>query len=205
MGSDQGEGVWFRTDEALDVAGSTRHALLSLDLATTDPHAWKWVLVALHSALQGACVCHLTGTAQPVGALTDRNTQEWLNYLHNSRDDPNVTIPKVRLLALPSLLNKVRKPNTIGSGAQAPGIEISDEELRWLNRFHYQIRNQFIHFSPMGWTLELSGVPGLCVLIARIIGTVLDAGWGFRHLSNTDRDGLIRDIDRLAQVRSPDA
>jgi hypothetical protein len=72
------EETWIRTDEAEDVAGSLRHALHAATLVNADPQAWKWVALALHSGLQGACVCHLTTTAAPVGAVAERNAGEWL-------------------------------------------------------------------------------------------------------------------------------
>ena len=62
--------TWIRTDEAEDAAGSVRHALRAGEMTANDPQAWKWVALALHSALQGACVCHLTTTAAPIGAVT---------------------------------------------------------------------------------------------------------------------------------------
>jgi len=58
---------WIRTDEAEDVAGSMRHAIRAGRLVAEDSQAWKWVVLAVHSALQGACVCHLTETAAPLG------------------------------------------------------------------------------------------------------------------------------------------
>ena len=143
----------------------------------------------------------MTSTAQPVGALTERNTQDWLHYFNRSSSGENVAAPDIRILALPELLKKIRKPNTIGSGSQVSGIDISDQELDWLKRFHDEIRNQFIHFSPMGWSIELSGVPDICAMIAKIIGAVHLSGWGFRNLEQTDQMTLKRDIERLSQVQ----
>lgn len=67
---------WVRTDETEDVAGSLRHALLCGRHVAEDEHAWKWVRLALHSALQGASVCHLTTSFVPIGAVEPRNAAE---------------------------------------------------------------------------------------------------------------------------------
>lgn len=109
---------WIRTDEAEDVVASIRHVIRSAKFVGEDPVAWKWVVIALHSALQGACVCHLTTTAAPVGAVTERNAGEWLAYFERLRTNPNAKPPKTYLMSLPDLLRAVRKPHSAGGGRQ---------------------------------------------------------------------------------------
>ena len=187
-------GHWIRTDEAEDVAASVRHVLRCWALAVQDPQAVKWAALALHPALQGACVCHLTTTASPVGAVTKDNAVAWLDYFERSRSDPTASPPKTVLMTLPDLLKAIRRPNSIGGGDCSPGIDIADDEFNWLRRFHKDIRNQFVHFSPQGWSIEISGLPGLAKLTARIISAVLDAGWGFRHQDEAWRRAIRADL-----------
>jgi len=189
--------LWVSTDEAEDVASSIRHALRAWDLTSSDPQAWKWVILALHSALQGACVCHLLTTASPVGALTKRNTDEWLTYFEESRHDRNLRPPRTELMALPELLKSVRRAGSSGDRV-APAIVINDAELAWLRRLHVQLRNQFVHFEPRGWSVEISGLPGLARLIARVVGEIQNGGWGFRHKDAAWHDELRRDLAALA-------
>ena len=68
--------LYERLGEAEDIAGSIRHALRCQQFTSVDPQTWKWVALALHSALQGACVCHLVSTASPFGAVTKQNAGE---------------------------------------------------------------------------------------------------------------------------------
>lgn len=192
---------WVRSDEAEDVAGSLRHALHCAAFAGDDPQAWKWVALALHAALQGACVCHLTTTAAPVGAVTKRNAGEWLSYFEEARTNPEAKPPKTYLMGLPELLKAIRKPHSAGDRSNAAGIALSAAELGWLGRFHETVRNQFVHFEPMGWSLDISGLPDLGALIARIIREIDGAGWGFRHQDGAWRDRLRADLAKLA---SPD-
>ena len=163
---------WIQTDEAEDVAGSIRHVIRAAQFVGEDSLAWKWVVMALHSALQGACVCHLTTTAAPVGAVTERNAGDWLAYFEDSLTDPNAKPPKTHLMRLPDLLTAVRKPHSAGDCSNAAGVAISESELRWLRRFHKDIRNQFVHFEPMGWSIEVSGIPEIAKVVARIIGEI---------------------------------
>lgn len=89
-------------------------------------------------------------------------------------------------MALPGLLKAARKPHSAGDRSNDQGIAISDAELEWLNRFHSSVRNQFTHFEPMGWSLEVSGIPEIAMLVARIVSEITDTGWAFRHKSGMD-------------------
>ena len=134
-------------------------------------------MLALHSALQGACVCHLTTTTAPVGALTKQNTGEWLDFLEKQRTDPAALRPSnTHLLRLPDLLKAVRKAHSAGDRSNTTGVAISDAELARLKRFHGEVRNQFVHFELMGWSIEVSGVPDLAGMIARILTDMLERG-----------------------------
>ncbi|MEL6237239.1 MAG: hypothetical protein AAFQ90_01460 [Pseudomonadota bacterium] len=194
---------WICTDEVEDVAGSIRHVIRAAGVVDEDPQAWKWVVLALHSALQGACVCHLTTTAAPLGAITKKNAGEWLEYIEQSRTNPNAKRPKTYLMALPDLLKAVRKPHSAGDCSNSAGVKISDAELDWLQRFHDGMRNQFTHFEPKGWSIEVSGIPQIATLISRIVGEILEMRWAFRHQDSVHRDDLRRSLDRLTTFTWP--
>lgn len=193
--------IWIRTDEADDTAGSVRHALRCFDDIGSDPQAWKWLALAVHSALQGACVCHLVTTASPVGAVDAKNAAELLQYIEDSRTDPNAKPPRARLMAFPDLLKAVRKPHSAGDRSNAIGIQINDSELAWLCRFHLSVRNQFTHFEPVGWSLEVSGILAVAALTARILSEIADVGWAFRHKEHEWREAFQADLGRLASIR----
>ncbi len=189
--------TWLRTDETNDVAGSIRHALRCGAFVADDPQAWKWIARSLHSALQGACVSHLTTTAAPFGAVTERNAAKWLEYLESGGQG---VPPKTYLMALPDLLKAVRRPGAAGGPSNDAQIALSDRELEWLSGFHKTVRDQFVHFEPMGWCLEVSGIGDIGALVARIVGEILDAGWAFRHQEDEWRGALANDLARLGSA-----
>ncbi|UNU41618.1 hypothetical protein EAO27_02015 [Sphingopyxis sp. YF1] len=194
---------WITTDEAEDVAGSLRQARRAFNSTATDAQSWKWVTLAMHSAIQGACVCHLTTTASPIGAVTKSNASEWISYFEKSRTDPKAIPPRTHLMALPALLKAVRRANSAGDRSNDVGVMISDDELRWLCRLHDDVRNQFTHFAPMSWALETSGIPDLGKLIARIIGEISNMGWGFRHKNLAWREELQNELSLLSEGYRP--
>ena len=191
---------WVQTDESDDVAGSIRQVIRCLHITDKDCQAWKWACLALHSALQGASVCHLVTTASPVGVVTKKNAGEWVTYFEASRTGKNARVPKTYLMTLPDLLKAARKPNSAGDRSNPNGVLISDNELRWLKRFHDKIRNQFIHFEPMGWSIDVSGVRSLAVLVARIIREIAHVGWAFRHKDQEWKQSLSADLAYLSAL-----
>jgi hypothetical protein len=184
------------------VAGSVRHCIASYSLVENDEQAWKWVALSLHSALQGACVCHVVTTFVPVGAVTSKNAGEWIAYMESARSDSEAKPPSIKLLNLPDLLKKVRKPRSAGNAGNSDGGPITDSEMHWLRRFHEQIRNEFTHFSPKGWSIEISGIPALTELIVRIISSIDEIGWAFRHENEAWRSELRSDLRTLANLGS---
>lgn len=196
---DEKGGNWLETDAAKDVVGSVRHALRCAQSAQEDAQEYKWLLLALHSALQGGCVCHLTTIAEPIGAVGAKNAEEWLRYYNGAGTNPVARPPRTQLMNLPDLLKTVRLSNSSQAYRGEP-IEISDEELEWLIRFHRDFRNQFTHFEPRGWVIDLSGVTALARLIARIVTDILDRGWAFRHLDVKDSESLRGALLQLASI-----
>ena len=69
--------TFIHTDESQDVLISLNHCFESLRRVRESPGEWKWVILSLHSAVQGAMVCHLSGTAG-VGALTSESAKRTL-------------------------------------------------------------------------------------------------------------------------------
>ncbi len=194
---------WIQIDETEDVAASLRHSIRTAQFVNEDPLAYKWVLLALHSALQGACVCHLTTTASPLGAVTERNASKWLTYFEQSRIDPKSAPPKTFLMPLPDLLKAVRKPHSAGDKSNSVGVKIEDNELNWLCRIHDDVRNQLVHFEPMGWSIDMSGVPDIAKLVARIINEILVMGWAFRHQTSAEREELRQCLQTLSKLEWP--
>lgn len=194
--------LWIRLDERDDVAGSIRHCVACVALVRADHVAWKWLILSLYSALQGACVCHLSTTAHPVGALTPKSTKAWLEYFDLSRHDSNTPLPETRLLSLPDLLKKVRKKRSVGSAEDGREINVTDRELQHFQHLHDNVRNQLVHFEPLGWSLDVSGLSTLIPATIRIIRQIQKAGWAFRHEDAAWLDALNQDLLALEQQSS---
>ena len=75
---------WLRVDEQSDVLVSLDECLNCVRRVREEPAFWKWAILSIHNALQGAIVCHLSGTAQ-LGALAKRSVIASLEWHERDR------------------------------------------------------------------------------------------------------------------------
>ena len=131
---------------------------MTLGLIPERPQEWKWAILACHSALQGIFICALSGT-DGIGCLDNRSITRVHEWLEESRTDAEAKPPRERVADLPSLLDRTHDVNFMSwyGGAPVPNDADADRDIRSLN----DIRNQFTHFPPMSWSIEVTGLPRL--------------------------------------------
>jgi len=151
---------YLSTDERDDVIASLEHLRRCLITSQTKSEEWKWAILAAHAALCGALVCVTAGTAQ-VGCLSDKSRARMIAWLHSDFSAPR---PPERLAEPAELLR--RACSRTHSDRRGPPLRISVNVLRDLARLH-EFRNQLMHFRPLGWSIELAGLP-------RMIGRAVD-------------------------------
>lgn len=147
---------WHRTDEWLDVASSLDHLALSLSLVGEKPGEWKWAVLACHSALQGILVCVLSGS-DGLGCLDDKSTERVLKWMEESRANPDTKPPRERLAELPILVDRAYDlawMNEFGGGP----IPFDEAVHDLLLKLH-ELRNDFTHFRPSLWSIQIGGLP----------------------------------------------
>ena len=76
---------------------------LLVPLVNKTPRYWKWIIIAAQSAVQGALVCALSGTAG-IGALTKDLQSAWLAWF-DTRKGP---APDEKLADFKTLLKWAR-------------------------------------------------------------------------------------------------
>ena|SRR3990167_316710 len=146
---------WLRTDEREEAVRSLRWAEIQTRSLLEDPYQWKWVLISLHNATQGFMVLALWN-GNGLLALRDKIAAKWLEAYRNGGP-----YPAEKLDEFLNLYKKVKDANNfhvMGSGPFVPGAT-HDKSFERLNTF----RNEFIHFTPKGWSLELAGLPRVCL------------------------------------------
>ncbi len=185
---------WLQTDEAEDVICSIEHCSICLDLIDRNPVHWKWAIIALQNALQGAMVCHLAGSAN-VGHLKASNATKWLNWYASGRVGE---VPNEWMADPQTLLERVAGQQSRIEQGSGSALSITEDEISAFKALN-GLRKQFAHFNPMGWSIQLDGLPHIFGLCASIIEKISLDPWPFRHLADAKRLQLIEAIDSLKQ------
>ena len=162
---------YLSTDEREDVIVSLELCADLLAKVASKPELWKWCTLSMHSALQGALVCVLSGT-DGTGALNRKSQREWLEWYERSRDDHGLKAPKPGFLAPPlELYEKAKAKKIIDSGlvdSESP-LTLIDKDIERLNDF----RREFTHFVPKSWAIELAGLPKILTSTTTLINQLI--------------------------------
>jgi hypothetical protein len=187
-------GNWLRTNEVQEFIGALEFAAEILPSVSRRPIRWKWAIIALHNALQGACVCAIRGADTSGICVLDRTGAaamwQWLNV--DSRKSPRPPPPEEKLATTLELYKRVKKNGYLQNPLVADAHR--DYDIRKLNA----LRNDFIHFVPKGLSIELSGMPSIvrtvhsCVEHLAVNFPTFD-----HHFRPGDRKRILKALSRL--------
>ncbi|MBE0658275.1 MAG: hypothetical protein IH602_11335 [Bryobacteraceae bacterium] len=153
--------AYLQTDEELEVAHAMAMAANFARGVESDPHLWRWIILALHSAAQGAMVLSIRH-GNGLLALSRTSYAEWM-----AAYEKNEPPPRERLDNSLDLYEKVkhRTTGTIGGNTRFVPRGFEGADIKRLN----SLRNEFIHFTPRGWSLEIDGLPRICLSAGRLV------------------------------------
>jgi hypothetical protein len=157
--------TFCRFDEFEDTVLSVELAAEKFQSVQTSPTLWKWVIIALQNAMQGAMVLALAGR-DGCGALypsSQKQNREWL-------ENPTPIRPRMAMADFNTLLAWIQRPELL----EGPVPQLSRENCRNLERLN-ELRRQFAHYNPTGWGIELQ-------YLLNIVPVAVDI---FEHLTTT--------------------
>ena len=157
--------TWLETDEFQEtiLALQLTSEQLSNLATTSNLHYWAWVIICLHNALQGFMVLALRSTNN-INVLTEDCAIEWLAAYE--RGDGQY--PEQKLDKFLNLYKKV-KSERMNMYLNSQFLKPSGTQNRSVTKLN-SFRNNFIHFVPKWWTIEVTGLP-------QIVDDCLDIIW----------------------------
>ena len=158
--------MYLRTDEEAEAADAICMASRLSDGLERDIRLWRWVVIALHNAVQGFMVLSLRH-GSGLAALSDKSSTEYMEAL-----DTCGPYPQEKLDSYLNLYRKVKskKHGEIGGNTRFVPSSTEGKNIKRLDT----IRNALIHFTPKGWSLDVDGLPQICLDSSRIIAFL---GW----------------------------
>lgn len=153
---------------------------------------WKWTIVAAHQALYGFLICALKGTAAKL-TVTLRDVEqhpssEWhrIGAAHawdlegmsideiaaklstDERDVEKLLRRNPRLIGIRTALWRMQRKKWLAGSGGEPLVLMKDEQWA-LNKLIGDFRNEFEHFVPKEWLIDVSGMPTIMSHALRVI------------------------------------
>lgn len=169
------EAQWLRLSEETNALDYLRRTVRFVREAESDVTAWKWVIISLHGALYGFAVAAARGT-----------------------DHERVLNKKGRLLGFWDVLKRCQDPTYMRMLVNSKPLVLSVEEKESLDFLTRELRNEFIHFRPNLWSLEIHGMPQIALDALRVIGFLALETNTFVHLNEAQE----REVETLVQETS---
>jgi len=183
---------YLLTDEYEEAVSALEMVTESLEKARVDAYRWKWALIALHSAVQGFMVLALRGSNN-LAVLREKNAKKWGKAFRN-----NQLLPDERLDAYLDLYSKVQDKAIMKKNVHSIEFipsEAQDKSIRILD----SLRNEFIHFVPKGWRLEVGELPTMVIDCLNFINFL---GWQCGNVLWYDPDVELRARAAVASAQS---
>ena len=188
---------FIRTDEALDVLASLETCAYSLASTKESDSAWKWAVLSMHSALQGAMVCHLSGSDN-IGALQEKSFKARICWHEKRRRNSNSKAPENKIANACELLKRLsgRSPRFEEAGEI---IEITETQRKSFKRLH-DLRNEFTHFPPQGWSIEIVLVRESLSFALEILELIAKDPWPFRDMKTANYSTLKTEMRKIGEL-----
>jgi len=161
---------WLRLTEKTNALDYLEKAYDFIRQTETSVLAWKWVILALHSALYGFAICACQGTT------------------------PDFVAPKIKkgknkgkrqLINFNKALVLCQNPNWMHMTVDSKHLQLSHSQEQSICYLHEEFRNNFEHFSPKSWSIELHGMPQIAIDVLEVTRFLaLDTG-NYIHLTQT--------------------
>ena len=180
---------WLITDGAVETVSAFEVFAEEAQKLSADPYRWKWAIIALHSGLQGIMVLALQGS-HGLHVLRAEDAKRWLDAHERGGPYPG----DLKLDDFLSLYKKIKgnkmlkyidSRKFIPKGTQGSSVKL-------LN----QLRNEFVHFTPRVWALDLVGLPAMALDCLDVAGFL---AWE-SHNFTLKEDDLIERMERACKT-----
>jgi hypothetical protein len=146
---------WLRTDEKENAVDSLEMTaqLLTLLKSTNNSRLWKWISISLFNALYGFCICAIQGTNSDRVKEVDKKTG----------------LLKNKLISFSEVLKRTQEDRWMQQFTHSRTLSLTDNQKKSIGKLRKDIRNNFEHFIPKGWSIELSGMPKIVLDVVEVI------------------------------------
>lgn len=142
---------WLRLSEETNALDYLNKAYDYILLTATDIIAWKWVVLSLHTALYGFAICASKGT-----------NPDNVTFVTTKKG-------KRKLLGFDDALVRCQDPDVMGMTILSRHLQLSSHQKESIEMLKKVLRNNFEHYMPMRWSIEIHGMPKIAIDVLDVI------------------------------------
>jgi hypothetical protein len=136
--------------------------------AAANPKAWKWVILSLHGALYGFAIsAGKSSDYQSVVKVTKKGYE--------------------RLITLDEALSMCQDDKWMGTLHGGNALYLSTSQKDSIRRLKETLRNNFEHYIPSGWSVEMHGLPRISIDILDVIRFLAVDTFRYQHFNQVQR------------------
>jgi hypothetical protein len=169
-------------------------------------------------------VCHLSGTGN-FGPLSKRSFDAMMEWHERDRrgeikkestgrdtfgvpgfriTDKKDNPPDEILADAKELFKRLYNKSMRLEGGAGAVLTNPDTHRASFIRLH-RLRNDFVHFTPKGWSIEVSGMPQMFLHIIDVLDQIVEDPWPFRHCDDEEEARLRGLLDLLkTELKKPE-
>jgi len=165
------KGKYLRFSEETNALYYLERAGVFIQETTSDPKAWKWVILALHGALYGFAICACKGSSNATVIRKNKKGHE-------------------KLITLDEALKMCQDKTWMGTLHGGLSLNLSASQADSIRRLKATLRNNFEHFTPKGWSIEMHGFPQIAMDILDVIRFLSIETFRYQHLNQSQRNKI---------------
>ena len=156
---------YLNVSEESNALDYLEQACAHIQRTADDKMAWKWVVLCLHGALYGFAVCAAKGTNAE--ATVTKTNGKLLDFSDAIKRCQNAKRMKMTVFSQPLVLTRNQKNS--------------------VKRLHEVFRNQFIHYKPKLWFIEIHDFPLIALYGLEVIQFLALETGNYTHLSLSEK------------------
>lgn len=159
---------WLRFTAETNAFDYLERAQKFIQQTESDMKAWKWVILSLHGALYGFAICACRST-------------DYENIIRRTKKGIE------RLISLDDALRICQDKKWMETLYGGKPLILTENQKYSIKMLKKTLRNNFEHFKPKGWSIEIHGLPSIAIDILDIIRFLAVGTIRYQHLNQNQR------------------
>lgn len=159
--------VYLRLTGEINALDYLEKAHYFINQFRVDKMACKWAILSLHGALYGFAICACRGT-----------NDSGVTYENKQGD--------IKLIAFDNALKNCQNSKMMKMLTNSKHLILSKSQRESIEQLKKDLRNNFEHYQPCAWSIEIHGLPHIFIDILDVI-SFLALETGNFHLITTQR------------------